>query len=66
MNPQLDPKYKRGKYDKNNRGFGVDIKYNDDARAIASKNRERRLTEKEERELRNAKIKEGDNLITKY
>lgn len=64
--PEKDPKYKKGKYDKNNRGFGVDVVYNDDARKVASKNRERRLTEQEERNLRNNKIKEGDNLVTKY
>lgn len=46
MNPNLDPRVKsKSGFDKNQRGFGVDIKENKDARPIASKNKGKRLTE---------------------
>lgn len=42
--------------DPNNRGFGVDIKYNDKARELVKDRKGKWLSEKEERDLRNSHI----------
>lgn len=53
------------KYDKNNRGFGVDVVHNKAARGIVSNRQGKWLTEEEERELRNKHIIESQKVLDK-
>ena len=51
------------KYDKNNRGFGIDVVHNKAARGIVSNRHGKWLTEEEERELRNKHIIESQKVL---
>lgn len=53
------------KYDKNNRGFGIDVVHNKAARGIVSNRQGKWLTEEEERELRNKHIIESQKVLNK-
>ena len=53
------------KYDKNNRGFGIDVVHNKAARGIVSNRQGKWLTEEEERELRNKHIIESQKVLDK-
>ena len=53
------------KYDKNNRGFGIDVVHNKAARGIVSNRQGKWLTEEEERELRNEHIIESQKVLDK-
>lgn len=53
------------KYDKNNRGFGIDVVHNKVARGIVSNRQGKWLTEEEERELRNEHIIESQKVLDK-
>lgn len=52
-------------YDKNNRGFGIDVEQNDKAHALTSGRKGQWLSEEEERNLRNQHIKYAQDVIDK-
>lgn len=58
------PRNKR--FDPNNRGFGIDVRYNDAAEALTRGRPGRWLTTQEERDLRNGHIKEARNKQDEY
>lgn len=53
-------------YDSNNRGFGVDVRYNKDARKLTEGRKGRWLSEEEERDLRNKHIGYSLDILGKW
>ena len=52
--------------DPNNRGFGVDVRYNDKAKKLTDDRSGRWLTEQEERNLRNQHIEYSEGILDKW